>query len=424
MNENKTVNQLEMVYSASAEWLDDIVQQFPVTMVDAYDAAVYMDDVLRDAMKIFLEHGLHSERSRNDAMLILRALFYEHYLFSKEHVLRLIPPNPAAVQRLPLAPQSVQKSAIWHAEARDILSGHEFGALIVGGPAERAAAIAKKCGPPISAEEGAPESRTVYTTDADGSISPFKWGWRYEPVARDLFEVLYAEGRVDDTLGRVRHQSLPRLGASPDGLIMDGPRCGRLVELKCPITRELDGTVPFRYYCQMQLQAEVCDVDAVEYFEACFGAIPEHVIAYADVKNALIPHMGKICVIADVTGFPIKYEYSPMFPTTRVGFDACIDWVPKGNIVESSVWYVKDTFKTTVIRNPRWWADVGYPAYIQFWKEVDAARAANTYGPKPLFIDEASDHEETGTVVATDVHTSAGKNTFPATSAGVWLGVE
>lgn len=378
-----------MVYSACAAWMDDLITSHPWPLVDSYDAATYFDEVVKDAIRIFLTHGFHTERGRNDAMLVLRTLFYEHYLFQKQLSHAHICADTAAQARLEASPQTVQKSAAWHAEAYNTLSGHEFGAICVGGPGEKEAVYIKKCNPQPIAED-APDSRTVYVTSEDGTLSPFKWGWRYEPVAREVYEAHFAQGTVVDTLGRIRHPYLPRLGASPDGLITSGPRCGRLVELKCPSSRTLDGTIPLRYYCQMQLQAEVCDVAAVDYFEICFAAVPtlieEHILV------AKLPYVGKLVVTADANGQPKEYKYSPLFPATSKGIAEANAWTVDGPLLESVCWYIKDSNNDVVLRNPRWWADVGKPAYEDFWRLVDAARLDGRYKykPKPLFIDDAS----------------------------------
>ena len=70
-----------MVYTACTKWLDDLIQAHPMPLVDSYDAATWFDEVVKDALKIFLEYGFQTDRARNDAMIILRGLFYEHYLF-------------------------------------------------------------------------------------------------------------------------------------------------------------------------------------------------------------------------------------------------------------------------------------------------------------------------------------------------------
>ena len=410
---------VEMVYTACLEWLKDWVEHDPPHLVDMYDLSHWIESEMRDATETFLTYGFRTPRARNDAIMILRAMYYEYFLFRQQLAVSTLNPRPEAVERLPTAPQSTQKSAIWHAEARDMLSGHEFGSVCVGTPAERGAVVAKKCAPPMIVQDSDAhlESQTVFLTSEDGSLSAFKWGWRYEPVARDLFERCVAEGTVFDGLGRLRHTTLPRLGASPDGLIMTGPRCGRLVEIKCPPTRVLNGSVPVRYYCQMQLQAEVCDVDAVEYVEVQLAATPA-TRATVDILTAVKkPWIGKVCVTAatpETTYTDYKYEYSPLFPATAAGLADCLAWKPAQPVVhEESVWHVKDWYNTTVLRNREWFARVGKPAYEALWVEVDAARSDGRYKPRALHVDTTDD----------DSSSSDGGATGAASIEG-WQGVE
>jgi hypothetical protein len=58
------------------------------------------------------------------------------------------------------------------------------------------------------------------------------------------------------------------------------------------------------------------------------------------------------------------------------------------------MWYVKNWFNQTVPRNRRWWSTVGYPGYVEFWKDVDEARKEGKYKTKPLFVDVASEEGE------------------------------
>jgi hypothetical protein len=393
---------IEMVYSACIAWFNDWVDADRPALDDEYDLSEWMENEMTVATQVFLTHAFHTPRARNDAIIILRALYYEYFLFRQQLAVARLKPNPAAAARLPTAPQTPQKSVAWHAESRNMLSGHEFGGVVLGSAAEHAACVAKKCAAPAVIDESCTDSQTVFLTPEAG-LSPFKWGWRYEPVARDIFACCFAEGgAVNDELGRVRHSSLPRLGASPDGLVVNGPRSGRLVEIKCPISREINGTIPMKYWVQMQLQAEVCDVDAVEYIEVQFGASTTPDALHAST----LPYVGKVCVVAESADAPsssYKYSYSPLFPRDDAGIAACIVWVPPPQatadastaecVLETSYWWVKSHYHTTVLRNPRWWATVGQPAYETFWETVEAARADGRYAARPLFVDTDSDSE-------------------------------
>ena len=392
-----------MVYTACATWFQDWIDADPPTLEDEWDASEWIAQEMIPATHVFLHHAFHSIRARNDAVLILRALYYEYYLFRAEIARASVPPVPDAPNRLQTAPQTPQKSAAWHHESRDMLSGHEFGSILTGAQAEYNSIVAKKCVPPADPDDyAAPDQVIVFLTPPEG-LSPFKWGWRYEPIARDLFEMEFAGGVVYDGLGRMRHPSLPRLGASPDGLITTGPKVGRLVELKCPISREPNGSVPVNYWIQMQLQAEVCDVPAVEYFEVALGSMLQ-TAAQDDAfeqkaRAAKLRWVGKVCVVADHEDSPsnsYKYVYSPLFSTSDVGLAECQAWNPHaeaGVILESSLWWVKDYFTTTVLRNPRWWEAVGQPAYEQFWVDVTQARTDGRYNrvAVPLFVSDSDD---------------------------------
>lgn len=376
-----------MVYSACVSWFNDWVAADPPVLHDLWDLSQWMEHEMREATHMFLEHAFHTPRARNDAIMILRALYYEYFLFQQEQAQRCVAPNPVAAERLPAAPQTAQKTAAWHAESREMLSGHEFGSVVGGGPAEYNKAVEKKCGRVVEVEEGdeAVESQTVYVTPADG-LSPFKWGWRFEPVARDLFERCFAGGKVFDGLGRVKHPHLPKLGASPDGLIMDGPRVGRLIELKCPSSRILNGSVPVKYWIQMQLQAEVCDINAVEYFEVSLGSSPT-----LPVEKSKLPWIGKIYVTAPGADSPeseYNYVYSPLFAEDAKA--DCEAWPSPENtvVLETAYWWVKDYHHTTVLRNKRWWEHVGRPAYEKFWEDVEDARTSGKYKSRGLFVED------------------------------------
>jgi len=181
----------------------------------------------------------------------------------------------------------------------------------------------------------------------------------------------------------------------------------------------------------MQLQAEVCDVEAVEYVEVQFGAMPQEKATNEIIELTKQPYIGKVCVTAvsfDTPPAEYKYAYSPLFPATKQGYKNCIAWKPSGILLESSVWYVKDWFTQTVPRNRRWWQSVGYPGYVQFWKDVDVARKDGRYKTKPLFIEEELDLEETDHISvdsgdAADDQTSDELIAKDANGAEAWIGV-
>ena len=429
-----------MPYSASIQWLDDWINVDPPLLLDEYDLVEWMEQEMNEANKMFIHNAFKSSRAKNDAILILRAIYYEYFLFQREFTIRNLAARPENVERLKLLPQSAQKSAMWHNETLELLTGHEFGNVVYGTQNSKNLVMAKKCGTPVvvNEHEQPASSQIVFTFDADGKLSAFKWGWRFEPVVRDLYERCFAGGGVFDGLGRIRHPFLPRLAASPDGLITSGPRCGRLVEIKSPITREINGIIPADYYCQMQLQAEVCDVGAVVYIEMRFTSVMLKDAKYSAKMGAKNPWMGKIYVVAKPPTMvavekeegtvmeekynmeSYEYRYSPLFSSTETGFSECCAWTPNDIdglvVLEQTIWYVYDYFTTTVVRNRRWWSEVGQPAYEQFWRDVEVARVDKRFGEKAMFVSEPdtdSDFEPVVTNATVDKGTGTG-----------WLGVD
>lgn len=430
-----------MVYSACAEWFQDWIDGGDSPqLVDEYDLSQWMEHEMREAIEMFIHTAFHSPHARNDAVMILRAMAYEYFLFRRDAAQHALTADLDSVRRIPHLPQTPQKTAAWYHESRELISGHEFGSIITGGKTEYNAVVAKKCVPPP--EEGAahPRDQTIVFLTPPEGLSPFKWGWRFEPVARDLFEMQFAEGVVFEDLGRVRHSWLPRLGASPDGLVTTGPRAGRLVELKCPISRALTGSIPFQYWVQMQLQAEVCDVKAVEYFEVQLGSIIQTAPMCEEFEDAVrgkakLPWIGKVCVVAeaeDSAPDTYRYEYSPLFSAHIDGVDECLSWKPaEGIVLESALWWVKDYYTTTVLRNPRWWEDVGMPAYETFWREVMNARRDGRfdYVPQPLFVSDSEEEEENdrgsrGNGAVTVDHASEDADSESSSAVEGWQGEE
>lgn len=387
-------------YNSCVAWLKDWTDAYEPELCDDWDMSQWMEHEMCPVIAEFI----NTVEDRASAIQILRNLLYDYYITKRTSIIDSLVPNYEAVARLPTAPQTPQKTATWHKESFNMLSGHEFGGILIGGPAEKEKAIMNKCiesahskaaAADAAANGDIAESCTVFITPEDGKLSPFRWGWRFEPVARDVFQQHFAEAPVNDTLGRVKHPYLPRLGASPDGLIMGGKRAGRLVEIKCPISRAITGEIPERYWIQMQLQAEVCDVSAIDYIEISFGTCALSAIDkyQDDCLSSKLPYIGKIFVFAPYIDAPYNtysYVYSPLFDATPEGLVACCDWMPSddsGVILETAIWWIKDYYETTVLRNTRWWESVGKPAYEMFWKKVDNARLTNKYKVIPTFVE-------------------------------------
>ena len=78
-------------------------------------------------------------------------------------------------------------------------------------------------------------------------------GNKYEDEARLLFSNRFKLETWE--IGLFQHKSISWLGGSPDGIASDG----NLIEIKCPVTREITHNIPDHYYPQVQICMEVLE---------------------------------------------------------------------------------------------------------------------------------------------------------------------
>jgi hypothetical protein len=348
------------MFSACAEWMDDWISAHPPDqLIDKWDVERWMESDMVEAIEICITTLFTDAETKIDAIEVIRSLCWNYYQSRKKIIESSLVPSLDFVARIKSLPQTPQKTVEWMRESYDLLTGHEFAEVVQGTPAARSRVIQKKCKPMVDRDD-----QICFVTPPEGKLTPFQWGWRYEPVVRMIFE--QTVGPIDDTLGRIRHPLLPRLAASPDGIITTGERAGRLVEIKSPISRKLTQSVPSDYWCQMQLQAEVCDINAVEYIEIRFGLGPPPT-----------PYEYNYVGVVSVVGS--SYVYSPILKS----FD---EYTPPTDALEVCQWHILDMHTETVLRNRIWWKEVGHPAYEAFWLEVDEERK-KPVGSGCLFVD-------------------------------------
>ena len=172
------------------------------------------------------------------------------------------------------------------------------------------------------------------------------WGTRFEPIAKEIYCHTEKVKLVD--LSCVRHPEHAFLGASPDGLILSSDeRNGRLIELKCPISRQFsdDTPVPDAYYHQMQLQIECtglkeCDYVEMQFklmnysewmeskaeFKSCFAVHEDGAVSYRQFDCALDIHEWQKLVLDNPMEWQILYWVLLNKRTKLVYKDP--DWMP------------------------------------------------------------------------------------------------
>jgi hypothetical protein len=269
-------------------------------------------------------------------------------------------PSTEQLDELLQRKQTEQRTAEWYRQMTEIISASELGNLFASAR-QRAKMVVSKTLPY--------QPRNNLLAVSSSRMTAFDWGIRFEPVVKQIYEYRY--GVEIRELGRLHHPTDPRCTASPDGLIYRCPenrRKGQLIEIKCPVTRVIDGSIPKDYYAQMQMQLHVTGLKKCNYVEASFSS------PYNDMALLMGPglYSGFIALVQYAepkNGQYHRYEYSPMHATK--------DWRPvieeDEEIVEMIPWCLHQWHEQIVVRNEEWWTSL-VPILDQFWKDVEAAK--------------------------------------------------
>jgi hypothetical protein len=277
-------------------------------------------------------------------------------------------PSKEYLDELLNAKQVEQRTPEWYAQMNTIISASELGNLFAS-PRQRALLVMSKVTP------YQPRFQPLATL-AD-CTSAFDWGIRFEPVVKQIYEFKY--GTIVKELGRLTHKIDSRCTASPDGLVYTCPenkRTGRLIEIKCPVTREINGSIPKNYYAQMQMQLHVTGLKQCDYIEAVFSSKYNN----AQQKEGPGVYNGFIGLIRypevkDNQEF--YYAYSPI--------NADNEWIPDikegEEIVEIIPWRLLHWSEHTVLRSEEWWTSM-QPMIDAFWEDVEKARRGEFVVPE------------------------------------------
>lgn len=295
----------------------------------------------------------------------------------------------AAVEELLRLPQIPQRTPEWYAQGKQVLTASEFASLFKTPRAFGQLVMSK-----VALEAGAPPAPTNRLACLTCEMGPFDWGIRFEPVVK---QVLEKEGglKIVET-GRLVHPSHPGLAASPDGIILsakDPRRVGRLIEIKCPISRKVGEGIPFEYWCQMQIQMEVTGIEECEYVEMKIQS-PQK--GNADVAHGTFEPQGHVWLLQNSRTVEMRYAYTEE-ERDRLLLDASGEW----ELLETIPWRIEASMHRVVVRDRAWFQST---RAIQetFWADVEKARAgAYTVAPSSRVSGGASSKPARGKLQVT-----------------------
>jgi putative phage-type endonuclease len=257
-----------------------------------------------------------------------------------------------------------QRTAEWHLKRGQMLTASEiYKGLAEATPAQRHELIMSKLVP----REHIPPGQ---------GPRALLWGTRFEPIAKKIYCELQHKIHIADTTC-IPHSEVPFLGASPDGVILtddlNDSRYGKLVEFKCPISRQFtdQSPVPNEYYHQMQLQMECTGIDECEYIEMQFKPLN-----YTEWVDCTAPY--KSFYMIDQNGKVLYKDYTD--PTSVA------DWREK--YVEedneyTTVYWMLNNWRSVTVKKQQNWLSQHLPSLTAVWEEVLKHRQNGTLPENP-----------------------------------------
>lgn len=270
-----------------------------------------------------------------------------------------------------------QRTPEWYAFRENLITASSWGNVFgwIGSPKE---VILQKLGHEASQFKGNEFTR---------------WGTKYEPVATMIYEKRTGKKIID--FGCLRHPAEENffLGASPDGIAMDGV----MLEIKCPPRREIGPIPPNYYWAQMQGQLEVCDLEQCDFLECKLEEYDDE-DAYLEDMDENGPESGVVLTFKNKDD--LKHFYSPFYMKGK----ELTDWMVKTikdnrklrlDFTGASYWKVVIYQVQPVFRDREWftWAREQLKLFHDQWQfyklhGYDSLLTERQIKPKPSNIDD------------------------------------
>lgn len=284
------------------------------------------------------------------------------------------------IAHLKSLPQPPQRTPEWYAHRHNLITASNIYKAL-GSDALYNSLVCEKCKPLVHSDSVSTEIPVYVNTQ-----SSLHWGNKYEQVSVMVYESMFPGTTVDSAFGCIVHPQYPFLGASPDGIVISGPREGHMVEIKNRVSKDITGIPSLAYWTQTQVQMEVCELEYCDLFETSFKEFVDEAAFY---ENAgLHEYRGVIVyfVSRKETGIP-RYEYMDPIKGTDKGTDqermAVNAWIQERRNeagkdfiqVEVQYWYLNEVSCVVIPRN-RAWFQAALPRFQDIWATIERERVS------------------------------------------------
>jgi putative phage-type endonuclease len=273
------------------------------------------------------------------------------------------------IQELKSQPQPSQRTSEWYEMRHNCITASNIYKAL-GSPAQVNQLIYEKCLPLTSGVSAA--------TAAPNTTSSTHWGVRYEPVTTAIYEAKYPGNRVNTEFGCIRHPQYSFIGASPDGIVVSGPRIGHMLEIKNTVSREISDVPIPSHWIQCQVQMETCGLDYCDYIQTHIQEV-EPDIFYSD---NLSEYKGIILYLISRNEGAANYKYiympldfpeiTPQIVQSWTNIQMSI-YGEEYLLFETLHWVLKNISCVIIPRNRDWFQEA-LPKFKQLWDTVEYER--------------------------------------------------
>jgi hypothetical protein len=181
--------------------------------------------------------------------------------------------------------------------------------------------------------------------------------------------------------GCIKHPQFEFLGASPDGINVDKSNSlyGRMLEIKNPTTRVINGIPKEEYWVQMQLQMETCNLDETDFLETQFKEIKD-----INVEQFFL--LEKDCrkgIIIQFFNETFLYEYMPLDIDNLEKFLVWKEEIFQLHRQEEAdnktiflrfIFWECLTFSCILVKRNSYWFQSQVPYMVAFWDIIEKER--------------------------------------------------
>lgn len=201
-----------------------------------------------------------------------------------------------------------------------------------------------------------------------------RWGSKYEEIIQMIYS--YKNNTDIHEFGLIQHPEYHCIGASPDGITDSG----RMLEIKCPVSRKITGIPPFYYWIQVQIQLEVCDLELCDFVECSISETME----LCKEDNVI---SGKLIEL-----YNINFRKEPKYIYPCIGNEQEIDtWIKNwskeqdpyeslfGSYHARTLYWKVNVYSHVTIKRDREWFKRSLPHIQKTWDEVLEGRISGEH---------------------------------------------